>query len=155
MCKGQLWIPVVVATHPQQCWLCVQLMPELKQAGEKAIDMMYTLMGLHNLLLSPPVDNPRNVIDAGLFTVLHKVSTGLVVRAPLTPAAATLTVPCRSLRHGLLRLVQSHCLHLIHTYGVFELEQEQPHSLLAQTRPTEYCILAAYRSTWRPSLHQA
>ena len=37
------------------------------------VGMAYRLMGVHDLLLSPPVEQPRNIIDSGLFMAHHKV----------------------------------------------------------------------------------
>jgi hypothetical protein len=51
----------------------VQIMPEMKEAAEMQVGMAYRLMGVHDLLLSPPVEQPRNIIDSGLFMAHHKV----------------------------------------------------------------------------------
>jgi hypothetical protein len=52
----------------------IKWMTDLKALAETAVDEIYHEMrGLQTLLLSPPVDNPRNVIDFGLYFANHKV----------------------------------------------------------------------------------
>lgn len=53
-------------------------MRELLSGSCQGINALYTAKRLDKLLLSPPADNPRNIIDYSLFYVHHKVS------APLT-----------------------------------------------------------------------
>jgi hypothetical protein len=48
-------------------------MPELKQLGEMGSARLNRVLGVDKLLLNPPVDNPRNVIDYALFLSNHKV----------------------------------------------------------------------------------
>jgi hypothetical protein len=48
-------------------------MTDLKALAETAVEEIYEMRGLQRLLLSPPVDNPRNVIDFGLYYGNHKV----------------------------------------------------------------------------------
>lgn len=50
-------------------------MPELQSKSCDAIDLQYKCLGLDKLLLSPPVDNARNVIDFGLYFMTYQVST--------------------------------------------------------------------------------
>jgi hypothetical protein len=50
-----------------------KVIPEMKQASDSAARLMYAMMGVEDLLLCPPVDNPRNVLDFGLFTTRYKV----------------------------------------------------------------------------------
>lgn len=45
----------------------------LKQTAGRGCGVWYGLHGLQGLLLSPPVDNPRNVIDYGLYVRHYKV----------------------------------------------------------------------------------
>ena len=52
-------------------------MSRLLSGGQTVIDMAYRLMGVSHLLLSPPVDNARNVADFGLFNLMHKVRHAL------------------------------------------------------------------------------
>jgi hypothetical protein len=52
-------------------------MPKLLQAGQAAAALCYDSLGSGKLLLLPPVDNPRNVIDYPLFCARAEVM-GLV-----------------------------------------------------------------------------
>lgn len=56
----------------------VKLMSNLKQTAEAGCDMWYRMHELQGLLLSPPVDNPRNVIDYGLYVRHFKVGMTLL-----------------------------------------------------------------------------
>lgn len=60
------------------CRQHMECMKELKRLGELAADKTYEVLGLQRLLLSPPVDNPRNIIDFGLFYAHHEVSLGVL-----------------------------------------------------------------------------
>lgn len=53
-----------------------QVMSDSKGAGEQAAAMMNQLHGLRNLLLSPPLDNPRNVVDYSMYLARHEVRKG-------------------------------------------------------------------------------
>lgn len=48
-------------------------MSAYKAAAEQGAAMSYKLRGVQSLLLSPPVDNPRNVIDFSLYVGNYKV----------------------------------------------------------------------------------
>lgn len=52
----------------------------MKAAGEQAASVLYQLLGLGSLLQSPPVDNPRNVVDFTLFHMHHQVNDAFKAR---------------------------------------------------------------------------
>jgi hypothetical protein len=53
----------------------MQVMGDFKHAGEAYVGMCYMMTGVRELLLCPPVDQPRNIIDLGLFIAHHEVSS--------------------------------------------------------------------------------
>lgn len=75
-----LAVPAASAADGCGCLCCccrlpllAQVMPMLKQMSERASAHHYRLVGVDKLLLSPPVDNPRNVIDYALYLSNHEV----------------------------------------------------------------------------------
>ena len=45
--------------------------------------LSFKLLGVQGLLLSPPVDNPRNVIDFSLYVTHYKVRPAAGTQPPL------------------------------------------------------------------------
>lgn len=55
------------------CTSQMQMMPFFKQAGEMTVAMGYQGLGLQKLLLCPPVDNPRSIVDFCLYVKYAQV----------------------------------------------------------------------------------
>lgn len=64
---------LVPACLPCVAVACCEVMSMMKQTAEEGCDVWYRMHGLQGLLLSPPADNPRNVIDYCLYVKHYKV----------------------------------------------------------------------------------